>query len=59
MIDGVYNVSWDGVKADLCYRGDINSFIKVMALYNLRNIWIHEPDLEDIFLHYYQKGDEG
>ena len=56
MIEGVFNLIWDGTKADLCYRGDINSFIRAMSLCDLRNIWIHEPDLEDIFLHYYEKG---
>ena len=59
MIDGVSNLTWDGTKADLCYRGDINSFIKVLSSCDLRNIWINEPDLEDIFLHYYQKGEKG
>lgn len=59
MIDGVSNLTWDGTRADLCYRGDINSFIKVLSSCDLHNIWINEPDLEDIFLHYYQKGEKG
>ncbi len=59
LINGVSNLTWDGATAELLYRGDINSFIKVLSVCDLRNIWINEPDLEDIFLHYYQKGSEG
>ena len=29
--------------------------LKKMAEMDITNIWIEEPDLEEIFLHYYEK----
>lgn len=39
------------------YRGDVNKLINAMSKYNLVDISIVEPDLEEIFMHYYQKED--
>ena len=58
MIAGVNQLTIDGKTANFLYKGDINSLIKVLSACDLRNIWIDEPDLEEIFLHYYQKGSE-
>jgi ABC-2 type transport system ATP-binding protein len=37
------------------YRGRVNDITKKIAGLDLINILIEEPDLEEIFLHYYQK----
>jgi len=37
------------------YRGRINDITKKIAGLDLINILVEEPDLEEIFLHYYQK----
>ncbi len=37
------------------YRGHINDATKKIAGLNLTNMLVEEPDLEEIFLHYYQK----
>lgn len=37
------------------YRGHINDIAKVIASLDLVNMLVEEPDLEEIFLHYYQK----
>lgn len=37
------------------YRGDINLIVSKIASWKLVNIWADEPDLEEIFLHYYSK----
>lgn len=37
------------------YRGPVNDVTKVIADLDLTNILIEDPDLEEIFLHYYQK----
>lgn len=37
------------------YTGDINVFLKQMTTYALDNIEIREPDLEEIFMQYYQE----
>jgi len=36
------------------YRGDINEAIEIIAKLNLTNLLVEEPDLEEIFMHYYQ-----
>jgi len=41
------------------YRGHINDITKILASLDLTNMLVEEPDLEEIFLHYYQKGDRG
>lgn len=37
------------------FRGDINSVMEKIAAIQISNLWIEEPDLEEIFLHYYEK----
>ena len=54
-IDGVSNLSIEGASATFLYRGDINVVAKLCASLPLKNMWIEEPELEEIFLHYYQK----
>ena len=36
------------------YRGRINDVTKIIASLNLTNILVEEPDLEEIFMHYYK-----
>jgi ABC-2 type transport system ATP-binding protein len=36
------------------YRGHINDITKKIAGLNLNNMIVEEPDLEEIFLHYYK-----
>lgn len=36
------------------YRGHINAITKVLAGLDLKNMLVEDPDLEEIFLHYYQ-----
>jgi ABC-2 type transport system ATP-binding protein len=40
------------------YRGRVNAITKILAETDLVDFMVEEPDLEEIFLHYYQKGDE-
>src|SRR3954470_22919270 len=37
------------------FKGNINLVLKKIAEMDITNIWIEEPDLEEIFLHYYEK----
>ncbi len=39
--------------ADFLYRGDVQALLAVMANGTIRDVSINEPDLEEIFLHYY------
>lgn len=49
------NVQVNGTNASFLYRGDINAITKLLATLKLKNVWIEEPELEEIFMHYYQK----
>ncbi|QBP41895.1 ABC transporter ATP-binding protein [Paenisporosarcina antarctica] len=56
-IDGINDFD---VKGDICsflFRGNINDVMKKIAGIDIANLWIGEPDLEEIFMHYYEKED--
>ena len=55
VLDGVSDLRMDGGNASFLYRGDINIIAQLCAALPLKNMWIEEPELEEIFLHYYQK----
>lgn len=54
-IDGVSRLAVNGNVADFMFRGNINGLMQKVAALNLANISVTEPDLEEIFLHYYAK----
>jgi ABC-2 type transport system ATP-binding protein len=54
-IDGVSDLVIKGNGIKFIYRGNLNTIMKKAAEVELRNISIEEPDLEEIFLHYYAK----
>jgi len=54
-INGVSNFEVKGNTANFIFKGNINSIMKKIAEIELRNISIDEPDLEEIFMHYYTK----
>ena len=39
------------------FRGNINFIMKKISEIEITNLWIEEPDLEEIFMHYYAKED--
>jgi ABC-2 type transport system ATP-binding protein len=46
------------VKANLTsflFKGNINEVMRKIADIEISNLWIEEPDLEEIFMHYYEK----
>lgn len=54
-LDGVSNLEVNGNEVKFIYRGNINTIMQEIAETELCNISIVEPDLEEIFLHYYAK----
>lgn len=40
------------------YEGDINDLISVLDRSDLKDVMINEPDLEEVFMHYYKKEGE-
>ncbi|WP_045514736.1 ABC transporter ATP-binding protein [Neobacillus niacini] len=37
------------------FKGNINEVMRKIADIEITNLWIEEPDLEEIFMHYYEK----
>lgn len=56
-IKGVNNFEIKQNTAHFIYKGNINTIMKKISEMELRNISIEEPDLEEIFMHYYAKED--
>ncbi|HEY2421827.1 MAG TPA: ABC transporter ATP-binding protein [Neobacillus sp.] len=54
-LSGVNNLKVKDNTASFLFRGNINDVLKRIAGIEIANLWIEEPDLEEIFLHYYEK----
>lgn len=54
-IDGISKLELSKRSADFIYKGNINSIINIIGNLDLTNLTIDEPDLEEIFMHYYAK----
>ncbi|PFA67659.1 ABC transporter [Bacillus sp. AFS015802] len=52
---GVSNLEVKDHHVSFLFRGDINMVMKKIADIEITNLWIEEPDLEEIFMHYYEK----
>jgi len=57
-IEGVSDLAVTNHSVSFLYRGPVNAVTKVIAEQDLVDLLVEEPDLEEIFLHYYQKEDE-
>ncbi len=56
-IEGVTNLNVKDKDASFLYKGNLNSIISRLTELDIKNFTVAEPDLEEIFLHYYQKED--
>ena len=55
-IGGVSNLEVKQNIVSFLFRGNINLIMKKISEIEIANVWIEEPDFEEIFLHYYEKG---
>ncbi len=53
-LPGSKNVEINGQNISFLYKGNINSLLKEMGKFQLTNIDITEPSLEEVFMHYYE-----
>lgn len=53
---GITNLVIEGNSISFLFRGNINDVTKIISSLNLTNMLVEEPDLEEIFMHYYQTG---
>jgi len=56
-IDGTQDLKVNGNIHSFMFKGDINDILSKITSIKVNNIWIDELDLEEIFLHYYNKGE--
>lgn len=56
-LKGLTNLKIDGARISFLYSGDVNLITKLLAQMKLHSAYIEEPELEEIFMHYYQKGE--
>ena len=54
-IGGVSNLEVKQNIVSFLFRGNINLIMKKISEIEIANVWIEEPDFEEIFLHYYEK----
>ncbi|WP_423407875.1 ABC transporter ATP-binding protein [Heyndrickxia sp. MSNUG] len=54
-VEGVNQLEQDGNTISFLFSGNINSIMKKVAVIEIENLWVEEPDLEEIFMHYYEK----
>lgn len=56
-LGGVSKLELKDRVVSFLFRGNINLMMKKLSEIEIANVWIEEPDLEEIFLHYYEKED--
>lgn len=54
-IQGVSNLEKEDGLISFLFKGNINLILKKISEIDISNVWIEEPSLEEIFLHYYEK----
>ncbi len=57
-LDGVRDLQRSAGFAHFLYSGNMNDLLAVLAKGNVRDLSVSEPDLEEVFLHYYEDGGE-
>ena len=55
-LEGIKDMKTGGNTASFLYSGDMDALIRRLSLGKVEDLGISEPDLEEIFMHYYEKG---
>lgn len=54
-LEGVADMQMDGTTLAFLYKGDAARLVGRIHELPLHNVWIEEPTLEEIFMHYYRR----
>ena len=54
-LTGVTDLVVDKCKVSFLFKGDLNEVMKKIATISITNLSVEEPDLEEIFMHFYEK----
>lgn len=57
--EGIKDLETEGHSIRFLFKGDLNPIMTRIAELDIANLWIEEPDLEEIFMHYYEKEEQG
>lgn len=55
-LDGIRDRKDTGDTVSFLYSGDINKLLQTLSTGQISDLSVSEPDLEEIFMHYYEKG---
>lgn len=55
-LEGIRDRTDSEEAVSFLYSGDMNSLLQVLAAGRVSDLSVSEPDLEEIFMHYYEKG---
>ena len=55
-LEGIRDLKSTKESSSFLYSGDLNALLQTLAAGTISDISIGEPDLEEIFLHYYENG---
>lgn len=53
-LEGINKLEVKDNMISFLFRGNINDILKKITEIEITNLWIEEPDLEEIFMHYYE-----
>lgn len=53
-VKGARNITVHGNAILMDFNGDINNLLRILAAHPIKGLTIAEPDLEKLFMHYYQ-----
>lgn len=54
-LPGVIHRTVSGRTADILFNGDVNDLVRRLAAHDLESLYLEEPPLEEVFLHYYER----
>lgn len=54
--EGVRDLSVDAESVDFLYQGDMKKLVSVLDSLDFCDVIIEEPDIEEVFMHFYEQG---
>ena len=58
-LDGIRDLHTEGDHAHFLYSGDMNLLLRRLSEGDIRDMNVSDPDLEEVFMHYYEKEEAG
>jgi ABC-2 type transport system ATP-binding protein len=54
-IPGILNAHQENNTLHMFFNGDVNALVQELGEHRLDGLWLEEPTLEEVFMHYYEK----